>query len=400
MIASIGVIYIAAALVVIALIAVLNALTFPRLKARSATEYPQAGQPPRVSVMIPARDEAAVIRETLALLLAQDYANFEVILLDDNSSDGTGDLARALNDPRLTVLAGQPLPPDWMGKNWACQQMSERAEGDILLFTDADVRWREGALAALMAEMERTRADLFTVWPTQHTETPAERLVVPLMAVVILGYLPVWAVHYVPSALFGAANGQCMAWRRSAYCAVGGHEAVRNNVLEDVTLARQVKARGMRLRMADGTGRITCRMYANWQTVRDGYAKNIIAGYGGSVPLLLATVFHWLIFLFPWIWLVSGWDVPWLDHERLWALAMIALGYGVRMLTAAFTRQRVLDGLLLPVSVILMTIIAVQALYWQGRYGGPRWKGRTITRTKAKRWVRNRSSSSARASAD
>ena len=120
-------------------------------------------------------------------------------------------------------------------------------------------------------------------------------------------------------------------------------------------------------------------MYQNWSEVRDGYAKNIIAGYGNSVFwLAVATVFHWLIFLLPWLWLALGW-LGGLPGWPLWPLLLVGLGVGIRMLTAAVTRQRLGDAFLLPVSTLLMTRIALQAVWWRWRYGGPRWKGRTIT---------------------
>jgi chlorobactene glucosyltransferase len=324
-----------------------------------------------VSILIPARNEARVIGETLRCLLRQDYPHFEVLLLDDHSTDGTGTIARDLADPRLKVIAGAPLPSGWMGKNWACHQLSTHAQGDYWIFTDADVRWGPGGLSAVMAAVRRHQTDLLTVWPTQQTITWAERLIVPLMALAIIGYLPVIGTHYTPFSVFAAACGQCMIWRRGAYQQIGGHQAVRSTVLEDVTLARLVKAAGLRLRMFDGAGVIACRMYENWSAVRDGYAKNILAGYGNSIPvLLLATVFHLLIFIFPPIW--------WLFGGGVLAFALTVLGITIRMLTAAFTRQRVIDGLAMPLSAALMTVIAFQSIYWQLRFGGPTWKGRII----------------------
>ncbi len=355
--------FVTTALLVISLITLSNVLIMPRLRQR------QPERIPLVSIMVPARNEAAVIRRTVQHLSQQDYPNYELIVLDDNSTDGTDDIARQHG---ARVIAGQPLAPGWMGKNWACHQMQAVASGDILVFTDADVVWNPGALATLVSQMERTKADLYTVWPTQHTETWAERLCVPLMAVVVMGYLPVIGTHYVPLSAFGAANGQCMIWRREAYDHLGGHAAVHDNVLEDVTMGRMVKGSGMRLRMADGNHLIQCRMYSDWPTVRDGYAKNILAGYGSVPALLLATVFHWMIFLLPWLWLVTG--------PANWALALIVMGLTVRALTAAFTHQRVLDALLMPVSVLLMTRIAAQSLYWHYRHGGPQWKGRVVMR--------------------
>ncbi len=366
-----------------------------------------------VSVLVPARNEAPVISGTVARLLAQDYPCFELIVLDDHSTDGTGDLARVAGhgDGRLRVISGADLPRGWAGKNWACHQLAQAARGDLLVFTDADTVWLPGGLSAVVAEQTRTDADLLTVWPTQVTESWPERLVVPLMALVVVGYLPVFLTHYAPWTPFAAATGQCLTFRRAAYNAIGGHAAIRGEVLEDVKFARRIKAARLRLRMADGDGVVACRMYTDWPSVRDGYAKNILAGYGSSLFFMgLATLFHWLVFLFPPVWLLApagkaalkrrttngacagkaainrrttnqehvcstalqrrGW--PW------WPLALTALGMGVRAVTARFTGQRGRDALLMPVSAVLMTVISARSAWWQVRYGGPMWKGRVI----------------------
>jgi chlorobactene glucosyltransferase len=366
---------ISAVLLVINVIALLNALTFPRLR-RPHPDAPltdpdapgEGGMPTLVSVCIPARDEAAVIGSTLTRLLASDHPLFEVLLLDDGSTDGTADAARraARGDPRLRILTGQPLPAGWLGKNWACHQLANAARGRLLVFTDADVGWEADALRALVGYALRSRADLVTVWSTQVTHSWGERLIVPLMAFVIMGYLPALAVHHTRFASLAAANGQVLLFRRRAYERIGGHMAVRGSIVEDIRFARLIKRRGGRLRMMDGNGRIACRMYDSWDATRRGFAKNIIAGYGGLLPFILGCVFHWAILLVPWALLLTG---------RGAALIPIGLGIAARAITAAATRQRIADALLLPISALLMSAIALQALVWHIG-GGPRWKGR------------------------
>lgn len=347
-------------------IAIVNTLTFPRLG-----NAPPPETLPLVSVLIPARNEAAVIASTVRRLLAQTYPHFEVILLDDHSTDDTATIAQAAsnNDSRLRVIRGQALPRGWLGKNWACHQLAQEASGELLIFTDADVQWQPNALMALVSEIEHHRADLLTVWPTQETITWGERLVVPLMGLVVMSYLPLPLVHYTRWTMFAAANGQCLAFRRATYEAIGGHQTVHNQVLEDVTLARRVKAQGANLWMVDGNRLVGCRMYESWPAVRDGFGKNILAGYGSQAGLMLATVFHWGVFLGPWL------ALPW---QPALAASLIALSLTLRALTAAATHQRLADALLMPLSVLLMTRIAGQALWWQWRFGGPQWKGRII----------------------
>lgn len=353
--------------------ALINAATFPRL----VRPLGSAAEQPALSVLIPARNEARVIQSAVASLLAQDYPAFDLHILDDHSSDNTADLARSAggNDPRLHIHQGADLPPGWLGKNWACHQLAEHSTGTLLLFTDADVTWQPGALAAVVAEAQRSNADLLTVWPTQITESWGERLIVPLMTLVVMGYLPLPLVHHTPWRIFAAANGQGLLFRREAYHKFDGHRAVRNQVLEDVSLSRKVKFAGLRLRMVDGGELVQCRMYRDWRETVDGYAKNILAGYGNSVAaLILATLFHWAVFLWPWIWLMGSWGPAWPG----WPLGLITAGLGIRAFTAARMHQRPGDALLMPISVTIMTGIATKAIWWHIRHGGPIWKGRVV----------------------
>lgn len=373
-------------------IMVSNLVFFPRLRAEAAPETPEMRTQPLVSVLIPARNEAAVIAGTVRRLLGQSYRNFELVVLDDNSEDGTGDLARSAadGDPRLRVIGGRPLPAGWAGKNWACHQLSQAALGDILLFTDADTIWAPDGLAALVREMEANRADLQTVWPTQISETWAERLTVPNMALVIMAYLSILLTHFTRWTAFAAANGQVMAFRRAAYDKIQGHAGVRGEVVEDVKLARHVKAAGLRLRMADGNRLISCRMYTGWPSVRNGFAKSIVGGYGSVAGVILAILFHVTVFLLPPAWLLLGWlgtaSFPLtlgafsvtLPGWPLWPAALTAAGIAIRAVTAWFTHQRARDALLMPATVVVMTAISILACWWQVRYGGPVWKGRVI----------------------
>jgi chlorobactene glucosyltransferase len=368
-----------AVLVVLAFVTILNVLSFPRLKLDSGKAEVDG---PLVSILVPARDEAGKIGSTVRRLMAQDGAHFEVVVLDDHSSDGTAHeaLAAASGDSRFRLLLGADLPPGWLGKNWACAQLAGQARGEILVFTDADVRWEPGALRALLKVFQQTRAALLTIWPIQETVTWSERLIVPMMTFTILAYLPELAVRFIPWPVFAAANGQCLVFWRTAYDRSGGHAAVRASVLDDMSLAWNIKRSGLRLVQALGAGLMGARMYSGWRTVREGFAKNILAGHGGQpLFLLLSAVFHWALFLWPWLWLPLGVFLPALRPN--WPevpAAMIALGLGIRLLSASAARHRLADALFLPVSTLLMTVIAAQSMIWRAR-GTAVWKGRRIS---------------------
>jgi chlorobactene glucosyltransferase len=366
-------------LFVFALIAILNALTFPRLRRISNPQLPITNPP--ISILIPMRNEAGIIAETVCSLLSQDCPGLEILILDDNSTDNSAEIARAAanGDSRLRVIVGKPLPAGWLGKTWACHQLAQQAAGETLLFADADVRWEPGAVSALVAEAQQADADLLTVWPTQITQTWGERLVVPLMGFSVLAYLPVWAVHYISWPVFAAANGQCLLFRREAYQKIGGHAAIKNQIVDDMAFAYAVKRNRMRLRMADANGLIQTRMYQNWPQARDGFAKNILAGHGNSVIFLFfSAFFHWWLFIVPWFLLASSILVFRFSLVTEYCL-LVSTSLLTRALTAAVTRQRLHDAIFMPVSVFLMTLIAFQSIRWRFT-GGPQWKGRTITK--------------------
>lgn len=337
----------------------------------------------RLSVLIPARNEAAVIGRTVRQLLNQSDQPFELLLLDDGSSDGTATVATqaAAGDPRFRVITGKPLPAGWLGKNWGCHQLATCAAptSQHLLFTDADVTWKEGALAATMETFYRSDAALLSVWPTQTTQTAAEWLVVPLMKFTILGYLPLIGTHYLPLPAFGAANGQCLLFKRHIYEQIGGHSVVTDQIVEDVALARMIKMFNFKLRLADGGGLVGCRMYTDWETVRTGFGKNILAGHGNSVPfLLISTLFHGMVFAMPFVWLlVSGSPLA-----AALCLLIMLLRVSIDLFVGVRPWLALIQAVLMPLSVVLMTLIAGQALVWH--FGeGPRWKGRTLAKSGA-----------------
>jgi glycosyltransferase involved in cell wall biosynthesis len=317
-----------------------------------------------VSLLVPARDEEENLVRTLPALLAQGAG--EVVVLDDGSSDGTAAVVAALAErsDRLRLLRGAPLPEGWSGKNWACQQLGEAARHDLLLFTDADVTWEPGALEALLRAQERDGGGLVTAWPRQRCVTLGERLVVPLVDMLLLTALPaVLAQRGGPPSMTGA-NGQCMLWRREAYEAVGGHAAVRGEVLEDVRLAQRAKRLGLRVVLRLGGTRLLTRMYRSYPDVVRGFGKNALAAASGQRWALIALALGNLVtFTLPWLLLVG--DARW------WPLALA--GMGLRAASNALSLRPVGEALLQPLSPVALLPVVAQALHWNGRY---EWRGR------------------------
>nr|WP_245896033.1 glycosyltransferase [Deinococcus irradiatisoli] len=279
-----------------------NALTFPRLRPQERPAASATRPRPRVSILIPARDEAHNLPRTLPPILAQGAD--EVLVLDDHSSDTTAQVARELG---ATVLCGQALPDGWYGKPWACQQLGQAASGDILIFTDADVNWHPGALGAVLHELEDKQADLLSVLPRPERLSLGARFLTPLVDAVVLCYLPYPLVSW-PYPSLSTGNGQLMAFRRAAFEQAGGYSAVRAQILEDTQFARRLKAQGGRLTLALGAGAVGVTMYESYPESVKGFGKNSLAIHLHSRPLLLlSAAWHLAAYTLPWLFPAPGW---------------------------------------------------------------------------------------------
>lgn len=335
-----------------------NLASFPTLRRGK----PLPGRP-RTSLLVPARDEAKRLPKLLPGLLAQ-LAD-EVLILDDESTDGTAELVAQYRHRRLRLLRGRPRPAGWIGKNWACHQLAEAATGDLLVFCDADVVLRPRALDAIWSQLTRQRADVFSVFPRQITATMGERLLVPLIDEMLLSFLPHRLLDLpVPSA--ATANGQLLAFRREAYAAMGGHEAVRDRIVEDVALGRLARRTGLRLGLALGGDLVQARMYDGYRSTVAGFGKSLRAAHLDSTAVLAASAaFHLTAYTMPWL--------MW-NRGRAWRAAAV-LSVAERLLTNAKTgRGAYAEAALVPVTApAALPVYAVAArrkAHWKGREYG------------------------------
>jgi glycosyltransferase involved in cell wall biosynthesis len=315
---------------------VINLVAFPTLA-------PGRDRPnrPRTSLLVPARDEADRIAPVLTGLLAQPAD--EVLVLDDESADGTADVVRsfARRDGRLRLLPGIPRPEGWVGKTWACHQLAAAARGDLLVFADADVILAAGALDAIWTELEAQRADVLSVFPRQETVTWGERLLVPVVDETLLGFLP-HPLLDAPVPAAAAANGQLMAFRRAAYDRTGGHRSVAGAIVEDLALARRTRRLGLKLGLALGGDLVSARMYDGYRAAVRGFGKSLRAAHGGSTLLLVAGA----------AWRLAAHTLPWLRWrgDPSWRAAA-ALGALERLLVNAKTgRAAYAEAALVPVT--------------------------------------------------
>ncbi|MGZ9222248.1 MAG: glycosyltransferase [Anaerolineales bacterium] len=253
---------------------------------------PPPSHAPLISVCTPARNEERNIRACVEAMLAQDYPNFEVIVLDDRSTDATPSILAdiASRDPRLRLISGSDLPSGWAGKPHALYQASAIARGEWLCFLDADTFVTREALSACYAKAIETNADMFTIMTFQIMGTFWEKVVMPLiMTALSVGFSPRKVND--PERKDAIANGQFILIKRSVYESIGGHEGVKDQIVEDKAIAEQVKWNGDRLVVANGYAVARTRMYTSLPEMWEGWTKNIYLGLRDQPSLVILGVF-------------------------------------------------------------------------------------------------------------
>ena len=353
-----------------------------RLRPESAAKRQKK---PGVAIVVPARDERANIRRCVESLLSQDYrqGRFQVIVVDDQSNDGTSDIVASIarGDSRLSLLHAPRLPAHWTGKCHACALGASRADKRCrwLCFMDADVQAHVRLLAAAAATAERENLDLLSLAPRQELGSFAERLMIPC-GHYVLAFARDLSRAQAPDSDRVAATGQFMLVRQDAYRAIGGHAAVRSAICEDLELALLAKRHGYRVRLLDGGGLLSARMYDGWLSLWPGFAKNITEMLGGpaatiaiaSAGVLLAAT----AVLLPAIDLVAcaqGAAGAWLAAAL--ALAGTAAVFAFHIAGAIHFRIPFWYGLLFPFGYAIGWLMALDAV--RRRFGGGiAWKGR------------------------
>ncbi|CAN5748690.1 hydroxychlorobactene glucosyltransferase CruC [soil metagenome] len=289
-------------------------LTLPLMLLRrtrlSAFQPPSQDEAPMVSIIVPARDEAVNISTCVASLLNTEYPRYEIIVVDDGSVDGTGDIVRILSDhtdERLQLITGEPLPDGWLGKPWACWQGAQRARGELLLFTDADTRHEEALLGHAVGAMQKQGADLVSVFPRQLMVGFWERLILPhIFAILTLRYSDLDRVNRTRRPRNVIANGQFILVSREAYDSVGGHEALRAEVVEDQRLAQRLVADGRTIFIGHAQKLMDTRMYRSLGGIVEGWSKNLALGSRQAAPAWAGPMVPWFIAAF----LICVWVVP------------------------------------------------------------------------------------------
>jgi cellulose synthase/poly-beta-1,6-N-acetylglucosamine synthase-like glycosyltransferase len=325
----------------------------------------------QVSILVPARDEGANLVAGLPGLL--DQGAREVLVLDDGSTDGTAVIARAAmhGRARARLITGAALPDGWLGKPHACAQLARAADpaSEVLVLVDADVRLEPGAVAAAVDLLDRLGVDVLSPHPRQLAVTAAERLVQPLLQWSWLTFVPLRVARRSARPSLAVANGQFLVVRRAAYERAGGHGAIRAEVLDDLALARAVIRSGGRVAVVDGSRIATCRMYAGWIDVRDGYGKSLWSAFGSPAGAAAVVGLLGVAYVVPAVAALRG--------SRLGLLGYLA-GVAGRVIAARATGGRSWpDAAAHPASIIGFGYLTARSLR-QRRAGALSWKGRPI----------------------
>ena len=344
------------------LLTILN--NFSLITPRTAVEVEE-----KISVLVPLRNEeenAIAIIETLAA--AEKLTNVEFLILNDNSTDKTYELIKstARGDSRFKILQGSALPEGWLGKPWALAQLSQAANGEILICIDADVRLASNGIAAAVAAMHKHQLDFFSPYPSQVARTFGERMIQPLLQWSWISSVPLAIAKRSTNPSFAVANGQFFAVKKSALETSGGYSCIKSEVLDDMQMARVLLRNKFKGTVGNGALIAQCHMYSSWSDLRNGYAKSLWKGFGGLFGSFMAIALLALTGIVPIIAAATGSSLGWFAFEA------VLLS---RIISARITRANLFDSLLHPISAALLIYLIIYSWLMRGRI---QWKGRTV----------------------
>ncbi len=344
--------------------------------------YPQIPDDklPFVSILIPARNEEHNISQIVNSLLVQDYPSYELIVLNDNSDDRTGRLLLDIQKihPELKILNGRPLEKGWTGKCFACKQLYDVSKGDYILFTDADTLHNTNSLRDSITIALNRNADMVTLFPKMTMVSFAEKLIMPMLWFTVMLLLPFYFVDKKGFVKFSIGIGPFMLFKRTAYKAIGGHDSVKNAIVEDVWLARRIKEHGMQLIVEDGQHMLSVRMYRGFKEIWNGFSKNIFAGFEfSSVALFSVNLLYFLLFFIPFL-------LFFIQLSLQFSLNLLLILTGIQVLVLYFTRAIIsarfklgfISTLLHPIGALSVPVIAMNSWRWIKTGSGAKWKGR------------------------
>ncbi len=329
---------------------------------------------PLVSVLIPARNEERNIAACLDSMLAQDYPNYEILVLDDNSEDSTSEIIAeyAEKHDKIKAYRGGELLPGWTGKNNACRQLVEKANGAIFVFTDADNTYGSSAIKNSIKFMSKYELDFMSSFPQQITKSISEKIIIPFLDLVIYSFFILWSQYYIKWNIFAAANGQWIVCKKTSYLEIGGHAKVKGRIVEDVSLFREAKRRNMKTLTLAGTGIIYGRMYTSYKEIWHGLSKNIfgIADYNTMLFMCINIV----LFVF----IISPYCII-LYSNSLFVIIVnfIILLLWKVTLALNFKHNIFISVFMHPIMIFIINALSLNSIY-RNKFGDVQWKGRKM----------------------
>jgi glycosyltransferase involved in cell wall biosynthesis len=359
---------------------VLNLSLVPRLKAQATVD-----RGPLVSIVIPARNEERAIGRTVTALLAQTYRSVEIIVVDDQSSDGTAAVVEeiAATDPRVTLVRGEQPPAGWLGKPWALHQGSGRAKGELLFFVDADVFYSPPAVAAAVAYISGSNAALITLFPDFEMKGFWENVGIPQLAFAGFVMVPTWLANRTTRPSLGIGGGTGNLVRRDAYAEADGHVALHQAIVDDVALARLVRTAGRRTEVVRAEDLVSIRMYHGGRDIVEGFTKNFYTAFGARLWMLpftftfiiAANLLPYALFVSAIVHGVRGIPISTAAWLGCAAVATITIA---RMILFAALGYRIDNAIFLhPVMILLGLYVYVRSAWRTGVRRQVSWRGRT-----------------------
>ena len=349
---------------------------------RSPRIVSETASPP-ISVLIPARNEAARIGPMLQSLLISDGVQLEICVLDDQSVDDTASLVTELSThhANLRLISGTPVPSGWNGKQFACYQLAQAASYDELVFIDADVSLNRDALARAVSLRRETGVDLLSGFPRERVVTLGEALLIPLIHLLLLCFLPFPLMRLSKRQSAAAGCGQWFLTTKQAYAQSDGHRSIRHSLHDGIMLPRSYRAKGLVTDLFDASDIATCRMYGSLRETWLGLSKNAHEGFANMPLLLLISPVMYLAFVHPAVVIVASAFVTVSPVHWYLALLALVLGYCPRVVCCIRFDQAWLGCLLNPISIALFLHIQWEA--WFNRLRGRRveWKSRNYETT-------------------
>jgi chlorobactene glucosyltransferase len=346
---------------------------------KNLTYSPALTKTPHVSVLIPARDEEINIAGCLKSLLDQDYPNYEILVLDDNSADHTWRILTryAKKSEKLKVYKGKTLPREWVGKQYACQQLIEKAGGEYIMFTDADTVHSRSSISWAVTNMLRHNADFMSAYLHHLIGSVGEALIVPAIYIMTTILMPLWKIPQRNSSFFSFAIGQFMVCRRESLLAIGGYSSFKDSVVEDISFARAMKEHGYKTIFLDAKNYITCRMYHSFKEAFKGFVKSMFGALHQSI-LFLGALF---------VVVAAVIEIPVLNliHQFysgegniLLSLVPVSMFSGLWFIVLRDRKISPSITLSYPILFLMVMIMAVTSTVRTGFLKGVEWKGRLV----------------------